>query len=218
MLATLVAAAAFGAAAGSGAPAQATVVDRTLLCTTVPNGGVNEIELFANNGFRQGRGRWQILPFAGVSTGDARSFENILGDSLAWISAGRHDHNANLTPSDGIVLTNATRLGTWAVNRTACTPSRTRVPLSARGLRATAPDALGVRYDCVTPRRVLVRARIVAYSTPTRYREQAFEKTRASLRQGFIAVRTQAGKQLAFASVFDSGQARLAVAPSCTED
>jgi hypothetical protein len=80
------------------------------------------------------------------------------------------------------------------------------------------PDPLGVRLDCTTPRQVLVRVRVVAHAAPTRYREQQFEKTRASLQQGFFAVRTQAGKQLAFASVFDSGKARLAVASNCEED
>ena len=92
------------------------------------------------------------------------------------------------------------------------------MPLSAKGLRAVTPDALGVAYDCTSPARVLVRVRIVAHAAPTRYREQQFEKTKASLQQGFLAVRTQAGKQLAFASVIDSGKARLAVAPSCQED
>jgi hypothetical protein len=59
---------------------------------------------------------------------------------------------------------------------------------------------------------------VVAHAVPSRYREEQFEKTKASLQQGFLAVRTQAGKQLAFASVFDSGKARLSVASACRED
>jgi hypothetical protein len=195
----------------------ARVIDRTMLCPTLTSGGVREIELSAYSGFRQG-GRWHTLPFARVATGGVRSVANSLEDSLAWVAAGKYDHNANLTPSDGIVLTNATRFGTWALNRGMCRPARGSVPLSARGLRAVTPDPLGVRLDCTTPRQVLVRVRVVAHAAPTRYREQQFEKTRASLQQGFFAVRTQAGKQLAFASVFDSGKARLAVASNCEED
>ena len=193
------------------------VIDRTLLCTTTPSGGVRQIQLRANVGFRQAR-VWKTLPFAVVASGGVRSAVDVLEDSLAWVAAGKYDHNANLSPSDGLVLTNATRLGTWALNRGVCAPAKTRVPLSAKGLRPASPDALGVTFDCRTPRRVLIRVRAVAYSIPTRYREQSFEKTKAALQHAFLAVRTQAGKPLAFAAVFDTGKARLAVAPTCTEE
>lgn len=77
---------------------------------------------------------------------------------------------------------------------------------------------LGVAYDCATSRRVLVRVRAVLHATPTRYREQGFEKTKTSVREGSLAVRTQAGEQRAFAAVDDSGKVRLLFAPSCAED
>ena len=195
----------------------ARVIDRTLSCPSEQSGGVQEIEVRVNTGFRQG-GTYAILPFAVVASGGVRSIFDTLDDSLAWAAAGKYDHNANLSPTEGRVATNATRFGTWAANRGECRIARARVPLSAKGLRAVTPDALGVTYDCTSPARVLVRVRVVAHAAPTRYREQQFEKTRASLQQGFIAVRTQAGKQLAFASVFDSGKARLAVASNCEED
>jgi len=115
-------------------------------------------------------------------------------------------------------VTMAMRLGTWALNRDACTPAKTRVPLSGKGLRDAAPDALGVSFDCATPRRVLVGVRAIANSAPVRYREQAFEKTKVSLQSAYLAVRTRAGKQLAFAAVFDTGRAQLRVARSCRED
>ena len=197
--------------------APALVIDRTLLCTTTPSGGVREIEVRANPGFREG-GRWGILAFAVVATGGVRSAVNVLDDSLAWVAAGKFDHNANLAPSDGLVLTNATRFGTWALSRNACTPTNARVPLSGRGLRAAAPGPLGVTFDCPTPSRVLVRVRAVGHTAPARYREQGFEKTKGSLKQGFLAVRTQSGKQLAFATVSDNGEARLFTASSCLED
>jgi hypothetical protein len=193
------------------------VIDRTLLCATTTSGGVHEIELRANAGFRQGAA-WKNLAFAVVASGGTRSAATILDDSLAWVAAGKYDHNANLSPSVGLVPTNATRFGSLALNRRACSPAKAQVPLSGKGLRDAAPDALGVSFDCQTPPRVLVRVRAVAYSTPTRYREQRFEKTKAALQHAFLAVRTQAGKQLAFSAVFDTGKVRLAVAPSCTED
>ena len=163
------------------------MVDRTLSCATVPSGGVREIELRANTGFRQGR-TWQILAFAVVATGEVRSVFTPLDDSLAWVASGKYDHNTNLTPSDGDLLYNATRLGTWALNRTDCKPAQARVPLSAKGLRAAAPDALGVSFDCETPRRVLVRVRMVAHAAPDavpreRLREdEGVDRARASSR------------------------------------
>ena len=197
----------------------ARVIDRTMLCPTENSGGVPEVEVRANTAFREGRGPWRTLAFVVVASGGVRSIVDILDDSLAWVAAGKYDHNANLGPTEGgIVPINATRFGTWALNRGNCRPSRAQVPLSAKGLRAVAPDPLGITFDCVAPRRVLVRVRIVAHAVPTRYREQQFEKTKASLREGFLAVRTQAGKQLAFASVFDSGRTRLAVGSTCRED
>ena len=73
-------------------------------------------------------------------------------------------------------------------------------------------------FDCVTQRRVLVRIRAVAHSAPSRYREEQFEKTKASLQQASLAVRSTGGKQLAFASVSDSGKVRFAVSSACRED
>ncbi|MBA2384958.1 MAG: hypothetical protein H0V68_09915, partial [Actinobacteria bacterium] len=132
------------------------VIDRTLLCTTTPSGGVREIEVRANPGFRQGTA-WKNLAFSVVASGGVRRAVDVLDDSLAWVAAGKYDHDANLAPSDGLVLTNATRFGTWALNRRVCTPSKTHVPLSGRGLHDAAPGPLGIAFDCPTPARVLVR-------------------------------------------------------------
>jgi hypothetical protein len=193
------------------------VIDRTLLCATVNSGGVREIEVRANAGFRQG-GSWKTMAFAVVASGGVGSAATVLDDSLAWVAAGRYDHNSNLTPSAGLTLTNATRFGTWAINRGACKPAKARMLLSGKGLRDAAPGPLGVTFDCATSRRVLVRVRTVAHSTPTRYRDQQFEKTKASLQVGYLAVGTEAGRRLAFATVVDTGKAQLRVAPSCRED
>ena len=193
------------------------VLDRTLLCATIPSGGVNEIEVRVNAGSRQGTTQ-KILAFAVVRTGGVRRAADMLDESMAWVAAGKYDHSTNLSPSAGPVLFNATRFGTLALNRRTCTPSKARVPLSGQGLRATAAGPLGVTFDCETPRRVLVRLRAVAHSSLGRYREEGFEKTKASLQSGYLAVRTQAGRQLAFAAVFDTGKARLFTASNCIED
>jgi hypothetical protein len=195
----------------------ARVLDRTLSCPTEPLGGVHEVEVRAHSGFRQG-GRWVTLPFAVVASGGVRAIIDVLDDSLVWAGAGKYDHNANLIPSEGGVTLNATRYGTWAVNRSQCRLVRTRVPLSAKGLRAVPTDPFGVTFDCATQRRVLVRVRAVAHAAPNLYREEQFEKTKASLQQASLAVRSTGGKQLAFASVSDSGKVRFAVSSACRED
>ena len=210
-----VVAAAVGPRDGVGA-IDAGIVDRTLLCTVERAGGIHEITVRANPGFRQGSA-WGILAFAAVSTGAEAHSSAILTDSLAWVSAGRYTRDTNLEPSDGVAAANAARLGTSALSRVECTPANARVPLSGRGLRNAAPGPLGASFKCATPRRVLVRVRATA-STIVGYRQGGFEKTRTALQSGYLAVRTQAGKQLAFASVSDSGKTRLLTAPSCIED
>ena len=179
----------------SPAGGSARVIDRTLLCPTELSGGVREFEVRAYSGFRQG-GSWSTLPFVVVASGGVRSIFDTMDDSLAWAAAGKYDHNANLAPSEGGVTTNATRFGTWAVNRGECRIAKAQVPLSTKGLRAATPDALGITFDCQGPRNVLVRVRVVAHAAPTRYREQQFEKTRASLQEG-LPRRANAGREAA---------------------
>ena len=187
-----------------------------MLCTAEQSGGVREINVRANPGFRQGTS-WGVLAFAVVSTGAESHSTAILTDSLAWVSAGRYTRDTNLAPSDGVAVANVARLGTSAVNHAACTPVKARVPLSGTGLRSAAPGPLGASFKCTTPRRVLVRVRATA-RTAASYRQGVFEKTRTPLQSGYLAVRTQAGKQLAFASVSDAGKTRLLTASRCTED
>ena len=188
-----------------------------MLCTTVQVGGGREIEIRANTGFRDGPA-WGTLAFAVVASGGTGSAATVLDDSLAWVAAGKYNQGTNLSPSRGLRLTNVTRYGTWAVSRTTCKPAQARVPLSSVGLRNAAPGPLGVSIDCPTPQRILVRVRAVTVGAPSRYREGEFEKTKTVLQSGNIAVRTQGGKQLAFASVFDNGKTQLSTAPSCRED
>jgi hypothetical protein len=193
------------------------VIDRTLLCTTQASGGVREINVRANPGYRQGAA-WGILAFAVVATGAETHSTAILTDSLAWVSAGKYNKDTNLEPSDGVAVANAARLGTSALNRTVCTPAEARVPLSGTGRRSAAPGPLGVSFHCAAPQRVRLRVRAVSGIAPARYRVPLFEKTRTPLQSGYLAVRTQAGRQLAFASVSEAGKARLLTASGCTED
>jgi hypothetical protein len=103
-----------------------------------------------------------------------------------------------------------------------CTPSKTRIPLVARGLEGGSVGASRRSFECETPPRVLVRIRAV-FTAPTTFQEDRTwgyrqlvahgEVTKASL-----AVRAPSGKPFAFASLSRSGPVRLFVARACVED
>lgn len=215
----VVAAAALGASRGASAPiAAGTVLDRTMLCSVGLSGGVYEFEIRAYAGYRD-KGAWGRLPFVVVSTGGTRSRATTLDDSLAWVSAAKPAHATDLLDvGDARIHTPAQQYGTLALNTRECRPSKATVPLSAKGLRDAAPGPLGEVFDCRAPRRVLVRVRTVAASRPLLYRERYFTKTKTAFRESYVAVRTEAGKQLAFAAAFENGKARLSTTVSCVAD
>jgi hypothetical protein len=171
-----------------------------------------------HDGIRAGRTGWKQLPLAAVRDGGLTgSLEHALDVSVAWVAAGR--------PSPSTVLEQQTEwlfyahtFGTVALNRRVCTPSTARVPLTATGLRGGAPGPFGQDFDCVAPRRVLVRLRAVMASPPTLYQDRQFLKTRTAVKEGYLAVRTPTGKPLVFATVSESGKARLLTASSCVRD
>jgi hypothetical protein len=191
--------------------AGAQVIDRTLRCS-VKN---REVEVRAHAGFRE-RSIWQNLAFAIVNSGFATSRAAVLDNALAWVSAGRTAHETNLENEGGAL--SAQYYGTLAENRGACTPTTTRVPLTPKGLRGGPVGELAAQFDCPAPRRVLVRLRAVRLSPAPFFRDRHFLKTRGDLAAGFLAVRTMSGRPLAFASVSDSGKARLFTARTCIEE
>lgn len=78
-------------------------------------------------------------------------------------------------------------------------------------------------YVCRVPRAVLVRVRAV-FRAPTamkatwRFGQRVLTTTNAAIvREAELAVRTEAGKQLAYAQVLESGIARLFTARGCAE-
>jgi hypothetical protein len=199
--------------AGTTAPM---VIDRTLLCSTLSiGGGLHQFEVRAQRGVRENRTTWKWLAFAGVRIGHITIGPAQLEHSLAWAGAGRVSEKTNLEELDPAWPYPAKKHGTVALNRESCTPARTRVPLSAKGLNGGLADAFGDAYDCPAPRRVLMRVRATLRAAAPMYRDRQFLKTRADVKSAYIAVRTRSGKPLAYAAVFDSGKARLFTGPSC---
>jgi hypothetical protein len=190
------------------------VLDRTLICSTVPVGGVRKIQIRAHQGIRQSASEWRQLAFAVVASGTVASAVDSLNNSLAWITAGEPGGHTSMDAPTGWPHYPHNE-GTIAFARQRCTPSAARVPLAAAGLTGSAASPLGEDIDCFTPRRVLVRVRAVMRARLRLFPSGTFLKTTLPAREGFLAVRTLRGRQLVFASVLASGKARLFTAPTC---
>jgi hypothetical protein len=101
-----------------------------------------------------------------------------------------------------------------------CKQSAMRVPLTTKGLAGFAASPLDDEYQCVVPRRVLVRVR-ATYRAPTSLRPNRKWGTleaRGVVREGVVAVSTETGRPVALATVNENGKARLYVADHCEPD
>jgi hypothetical protein len=168
--------------AGSGAH----VIDRSVLCSISPRGGLRQISIQANSGLPQAT----RVPSFTVLSGHGR---------LAQGSTGYMELHAAL-----------------------CTRTKASVRLATGKLRSRPPGSLGREFTCGTPPRVLIRVRAV-FGAPTalrRGRPYGWPALTAegAVSQNSLAIRTQAGKPLAFASLSESGPVRFFVARSCAED
>lgn len=218
--AAIIVAVAFVAQTSAGAPqaAPARVIDRTMLCSTLPiGGGLYQFEVRAQEGIRQDRTAWRSLAFAAARSGHVTIGPARLENSLAWAGAGRVSPTTSLDHETRDPYLARTH-GTLALNQELCSRSSARVRLTARGLQGGPPGRFGEEYDCPAPRRVLVRLRATVRSGEPIYHDRHFVKTRATLQSAYLAIRTRSGKPLAFAAVFESGKARLFTASSCIPD
>ena len=217
---TLAVACALGASRGAlgGTAASARVIDRTMLCSTLPiGGGSYQFELRAQEGIRQSRTTWRTLAFAAARSGHVTIGPARLENALAWAGAGSVSADTSLE-HDPRWPYPARTYGTLALNQKLCSRSSARVRLTARGLEGGPPGPFGEEYDCPAPRRVLVRLRATLRTGEPIYRDRHFVKTRATLQSAYLAIRTRSGKPLAFAAVFESGKARLLTATTCVSD
>jgi hypothetical protein len=199
-------------------PDASRVIDRTVLCATDPAGGIYEIEIRTNEGFRSGRGAWEKPATGALTTGSTGSAAQALDNSLAWVIAGRPKPKATVIPDPFTGFTYPIRTWGNVAMSVRCRPSRVRVPLTTAGLEGGRPGQLGEQFDCPTPRRVLVRTRAVLQSPTTLTRHRQFLVARTPVLEGYLAVRTESGRPIAYAETFASGKARLFTAPRCLPD
>jgi hypothetical protein len=202
--------------AGAEPGAPTVVVDRTLLCRVLLNGGIYEIEARAHAGVRASPSTWKTLPFAVVTTGSTGSAATQLDNAFVWISAGRP--SATTWLEEHFFPTLAHQNGTLAIKLVRCRTVRTGVPLTTNGLQGGAAGQLGETFDCESPRDVVVRVRAVLEQGGGLRSSHGFLRTTTPLSQAALAVRTRAGRQLVYASVAASGRTRLFTAPGCLRD
>jgi hypothetical protein len=188
------------------AQAPSRLVDRTMACAVPLHAGLREIKVGATSGSRdpQNRSRWTHLPNVSVTTGGTLG-----GVGLAGAAAGAPEPKEILFPGTG--------QGLWTSR--SCGLTNARVALSTRGLpQGGLASTLRDAYECVVPRRVLIRVR-ATFQVPARLRARRSSLgTDAPVREVAIAVRTTAGKPLVYASASESGRARLFTSASCLPD
>ncbi|MBA2641685.1 MAG: hypothetical protein H0U82_01995 [Actinobacteria bacterium] len=188
-------------------PAASRVIDRTYSCSVEARAGVREVQAQANAGLRwiEDRAKWKRL--AGAVVSDSVTV-------LGFVSAGNP-----LAPENGFRFP-PQRLAILAGSK--CRAAA-RIPLSRAGLSGGPASQLGDAYDCVAGSRVIVRVRGV-FRGPTSLKPKRYAggvtqlEAAGTVTQGYLAVRSGAGKPLAYAEVFESGKARLFTARGCVED
>lgn len=210
-LATIAAAAVAALAASLGPsagaePAVPTIVERTTVCSVGKRAGVRKIEVHARSGTRlfEDPRRWKFLASASLVDPTSR------GAGLAWLLAGwpplREPGQLRSSETLGIAVR--------------CRPSSARVPPTPTGLSGFAASPLEDEYHCVVPRRIVVgvRALFRAPASLRLNRRWGQLTARGIVREGSLAIRTEAGRPIALATVHESGRARLFVAGSCEPD
>lgn len=196
-------------------------VDRTLACAAAFIGGIYEVRMEARAGAVRRGSSWEKPATTMVTTGSTASSAEALDNVLAWAIAGGPTRDATVIPDERVFGNYSYPIhdyGTLAMTKR-CRVSRTRPPLSPRGLRGGAVDWLGQIFDCPSSRRILVRVR----ANPTDPASLSTRRggnvgTTTPLREARVVVATSSGRRLAYAEVLSSGRARLWTAPSCVAD
>jgi hypothetical protein len=197
------------AGAHSGGSAPSRVVDRTVLCVLAGE-SPGELDVEARSGTRDfsDRSKWRMLA-TGSFIEPGRALPARAAIYAGWPPVQRQGDFPLGPRSAAESLRYSSR----------CRPSRARVPLSSAGLSGGKASPFRDEYDCLAPRRILVRIRGIFHERTSlrRQRGRFFDDlvARGGLKQGFLAVRTSAGKPIAFITVHEAGNAQIFVGDSC---
>jgi hypothetical protein len=142
----------------------------------------------------------------------------IRASAATVIDAAHFGASTNWNPDAGLISASTESL---SLNPTRCTPSRARVALTTAKLEGGAAGP-SEEFECETPSRVLVRVRAVFRSAARLETNRDFGYPMliagGEVREASLAIRTPAGRPLAFASIHESGRARLFGGRGCVED
>lgn len=197
------------ASIGAGTSAPSRTVDRTVLCVLAGE-SPRELDVEARSGTRDfsDRSKWRTLP-AGSFTEHGRAFPARTLIYAGWPPVQRAGDPDWGPRSAAESLRYSSR----------CGPSRAQVPLSSVGLSGGRASPFSDEYDCLVPRRILVRIRGIFHEQTSlrRQRSRFFDDlvARGDLKQGFLAIRTPAGDPIAFITVHEAGNAKIFVGDSC---
>jgi hypothetical protein len=185
----------------------ATVIDRTLTCSTGFGKGVRNVELLARSAFRNTSGKLDGLGQVVVATpgNPVPNRPQTFAPTLAGATAG--------WPAPPPL-----RSGALGFSPKLCKSARATVRLSSRGLgRGGEASVFGEDVTCPTPGKVVIRVR-ATFLEPARLvlsDKKDYFSADARIKRAQIAVRTPDGKPIAFGEVLDSGKATLWTAGRC---
>lgn len=189
----MVAAVAVLAAGPFGTPAEAAsrIVDLTLLCNTIGSGYPDPV-------------RYMDVSVAPRLGSGSPTFDVVNGPSPSGVHASLATGPYFSRP-----------IGQLFLARSRCMATSLRVPFSHRGLRG-GQTALGARYKCNVPARVVIRVRAVFKRPVTLSRTADEYLARGNIATGTLAVAAaQSRRPIVFASLQDeSGKAAVFVARS----
>jgi hypothetical protein len=178
------------------------VFDRTLACTPGAAHGARLIRLNATTGFREGaRFKWdgQVVV---ATEGDFRPRSKNYRPTMVAMTAG-------FPPPPPLEVNGI------GYSSKLCRVTRAPVRFTTSGLSGGAASQFGDDFTCVVPETVLIRFRgVFRAPVPVTGRDR-FITAYGRLDKGQVAVRTPAGKRLAYGEVLDSGKARLFTARGC---
>lgn len=108
------------------------------------------------------------------------------------------------------------------VNRLHCKVTRSKLPLTTKGLRGGAFSPFNTEFDCFTPRRLLLRIRGEFVRPTTLHTASPFGypqlQAMGPTTQTELALGTPRGKSIAYASIAGAKKARLFISTDCEED
>jgi hypothetical protein len=201
--------------ATSAAPAAPAILDRTFACAPAYVGGARQIDALARGGSGRRGSSWNSPAFASVVSTVSGAAATAVENNLVWVTAGAPSATATVVETMPGFTFPFRSWGTVAVSRGLCRPSTQRVALSKKGLQGGAVGVFDEAWDCVTGRRVLVRVRAVVESATKLASFRGYLRTTVPVKSAKLVVATPAGKTLAYAQVFSSGESLLYVAKGC---